>query len=93
MTREISVDACAVALLLLAMAVPTAAQHVRKPPNVRSATTPSGSPRHCSHFQARGLRIVFSSNIVTSDMRASDSSRVPGRRGLNSTKSWHRMDS
>ena len=39
-----------------------------QPPNVRSATTPSGSLTLQS-FQARGLRIVFSSNIVTSDMR------------------------
>jgi hypothetical protein len=62
------VDACAVALLLLAMALPAPAQPVR----TAADSAGGGDPQLAEvlqALQARGLRIVFSSNIVTSDMR------------------------
>jgi hypothetical protein len=59
-------DACAIAVLLIATALPARGQDVR-----RDAEPKTGRELVAilQSLQARGLRIVFSSNIVTPDMR------------------------
>jgi hypothetical protein len=65
---RLRVDACAIAVLLIAIAPPSRAQDVR-----RGAEPKTVAGRELADvlqsFQARGLRIVFTSNIVTPDMR------------------------
>jgi hypothetical protein len=65
---RLPVDACAVAILLLATAPPVRAQQVRSSEHPKSDDAPRLA-EVLQSLQARGLRIVFSSNIVTSEMR------------------------
>jgi TonB dependent receptor len=65
---RLHLDAWAVAVLLLAVPLPVRAQHVRAGADQK----PDDDPRLADvlqSLQARGLRIVFSSSIVTPDMR------------------------
>jgi hypothetical protein len=65
---RLRVDTCAVAVLLLAVTTTARAQPVRTSANPKSDDAPRLA-EVLQSLQARGLRIVFSSNIVTPDMR------------------------
>jgi hypothetical protein len=61
-------DTCAIAVLLIAIALPARGQDVRRDAEPKTVAG-RGLADILQSLQARGLRIVFSSNIVTPDMR------------------------